>query len=242
MTDQLIAANGAEPRSVGIRTSLLAAAGPCAGVLVMASALVAVPGTDALVDDRAGMAHVLDLVSDARDRTAVAGLITIMSVLLLVPFVCGLAHAIRRRGAAFATWGAAMSCVGFLCVPATDQFWFSNVRATAPRLADDRSAMVDFGTVGHWSLAVLGVLEVVGLFGWVLLAVGLWRSRLVSRRLAGALGLSLFVALTLPDRWAAVGGLLLLISTVLVYPAVAQRNPPEAAVDTGRRYPVSRAT
>lgn len=209
-----------------VRRGLLAASGVLGSVLVIISTLVAVPGTDELLDEPGPMGDLLGRVAAAPDRTAAAGLMTVLAVLLLIPFVCAAAAPVRGRGAAIVTCGAGMAAAGFACAAVANGFWFNNVRAVAPALADHREVMVQFLIGGTWPLAVFGIGEVLLLpLGWILFAIGMGRSRLVSVWQAVLLGLSLPVALVLPDRLAAIGGLLLLVSTLLVGRSVILRRP-----------------
>ena len=178
------------------RRRLLAATAPLTPLLIIASAFTMPRGTDTLSDSKADNLALLATVSAHRDRIAITGLLIVFAMLSLLPFVAGLAAAVRERGAQLATLGAAMVMAGCLSAAVINGFWFVNVKATDPTLAADRDTMARLISLGHWSGYPFGVLEVIDFpLGWVLLAYALGRSRLVPRGQAVLLGISLPVLL-----------------------------------------------
>lgn len=219
-------AAGTSPSNPSYRLrAVLAAAGPAGALALAAACLVAVPGTDLLSDDPAANADLLNAVAEARDRTATAGLLVVLGLLALIPFVVILCSLVPRRGRSLATWGAGLAAAGLAGAAVANSFWFGNVRMTHPDLAGSRHAMVQLLGIGTWPLAVFGALEVVCLpLGWILLGVGLWRSRAVGRALPSALILGMALFLALPDRWGAVGAVLLgVVAAALVGPISSGR-------------------
>lgn len=179
------------------RRTLLAAAGPVAALLTTASTLTAVPGTDVINETAAQNLSLLNTIADARDRTATAGLLTVLAVLAFAPFVVGVASLVRERGSTWATWGAALATTGACGAAVANYFWFLNVRATDPGLGATRQEMAEFLTTGTWPLAVFAIMEIFLLpIGWILLSIGLARSHVVRGYVAVLffLGLALLLA------------------------------------------------
>lgn len=219
-------------RTPRLRRLVTALAGPLGALALLAATSVAVPGTDELLDDRAGNAAILAAVGDDRNRTAAAGLLVVLGLLALVPFVWSMGSLSARRGAALATWGSGLAALGLAGAAVANTFWFTNVRMTDPALSGSRDSMVQLMGTGTWPLAVLGVMEIVCLpLGWILLGVGLRRSRAVGWLLPilWVLGLALF--LVLPDHLAAVGAAVLVVTGLWLVPPIAQTDRTNAQAD-----------
>jgi hypothetical protein len=219
------------------RQALLAATAPVAPLLIIASALIMPPGTDTISDSNAANLALLATVSRHRDMTALTGLLVLFALFSLVPFVTGLAAAVRERGAWLASLGSAMVVTGCFAAAVVNGFWFVNVKATDPSLAGSRDAVARLIGLGHWSGYPLAVLHLVVLpLGWALLAGALWRSQLAPWWQAVLFGVSLPSLMAATDRWAALAGLLLLAAFVLLAPVVRGRRPapPAVTIHTGR--------
>ena len=90
------------------RRHLLAASAPLAPLLIIAAAFTMPPGTDTLSEDKSVNRALLATVAAHRDRAAITGVLIMFALMSFVPFVAGLAAAVRERGAWLATLGAAM--------------------------------------------------------------------------------------------------------------------------------------
>jgi hypothetical protein len=223
------------------RRALLAATALIAPLLIVASTLIMPPGTDTISDSKADNLALLATVSRHRDKTAFAGLLVVFALLSLVPFVAGLAGAVRERGAWLAGLGAAMAVAGCFSAAVVNGFWFVNVKATDPSLSASRDAVAQLIGLGHWSGYPFAVLRLVVLpLGWVLLAVALGRSRLAPWWMAALFGVSLPVLMAAPNRWAALAGLLLLAAFLPLAPVVAGRRPAPPAGLIPTRQPAGR--
>jgi hypothetical protein len=223
------------------RRALLAATAPIAPLLIIASALTMPPGTDTISDSRARNLALLATVSRHRDKTALTGLLVVFALLSLVPFVTGLAGAIRERGAWLASLGAAMVVAGCFAAAVVNGFWFVNVKATDPSLSGSRDTIAQLISLGHWSGYPFAVLHLVVLpLGWVLLAAALGRSRLAPWWQAALFGVTLPVLMAATGRWAALAGLLLLAAFLPLAPVVAGRRLSAPAGPTPARQLATR--
>jgi hypothetical protein len=208
------------------RRRLQAASAPLAPLLIIAAAFTMPPGTDTLSEDKSVNLAVLATVAANRDRAAITGVLIMFALMSFLPFVAGLAAAVRERGAWLATLGAAMVTAGCFAAGVVNAFWIFNVKATHPSLAADRDAMARLIGLGHWTGSIYAILQIIILpLGWLLLAYALGRSRMVPRWQAMLFGMSLPVLLALIDRWAAVGGLLILAALLPLAPLVARGGP-----------------
>ena len=214
------------------RRRLLAAAGPLAPALLIAFALTAPPGTDTLSQDKTVNLNLLATVAANRDRTAIAGVLIMFALMSMLPFIAGLAGAIRGRGAWLATLGAAMATAGCFVVGVVNAFWIFNVKATDPSLASQRDAMAQLIGSGHWTGVIYFVFHTfVFFFGWLILAYAIGRSRLVPRWHAALFGVCVPVLYVSNDRWAAViSGALMLVAFLLLAPLVARAPVPASEV------------
>jgi hypothetical protein len=208
------------------RRRLQAASAVLAPLLIIAAAFTMPPGTDILSEDKSVNLAVLATVAAHRDRAAITGVLIMLALMSFLPFIAGLAAAVRERGAWLATLGAAMVMAGCFTAGVVNGFWIFNVKATHPSLAADRDAMARLIGLGHWTGNIYAVLQIIVLpLGWLLLAYALGRSRLVPRWQAVLFGISLPVLLALTDRWAAIGGLLILVVFLQLAPFVARGGP-----------------
>lgn len=224
------------------RRRLQAATAPLAPLLLMAAAFTMPPGTDTLSEDKTVNLRLLETVAAHRDRTAITGVLIMFALMSFLPFIAGLAAAIRERGAWLATLGAAMVTAGCFVAGVVNAFWVFNVKATNPSLAADRDAMAELMGHGHWTGGIYFLFHTgVFLIGWLILAYALGRSRLVPRWQAVLLGVSLPVLFALTDRWAAIAGALILVAFLLLAPLVA-RGPsgPSMARSTDEARAVAR--
>lgn len=216
----------ASSRTAAGRRALFAAAGPTSAVLLLVATLVAVPGTDRLEDTASANTVILDIVAAHRDRTTVAGLCVVFGLLTMIGFVAGVAGLVTARGARFATWGAVIAGGGLGGAAIGDTFWFNYVRATDPALAPRRDVLAQFLATGTWALAVIALLAVVCMpVGIFLLAVGLFRSKIVAWWLPTLLIIALATFLALPDHLGGIGAATLLIVTALLFAPIAGLGP-----------------
>jgi hypothetical protein len=214
------------------RRRLQAASAPLAPLLIIAFAFTMPAGTDTLSQDHNVNLHLLATVAADRDRTA-AGLLIMFALMSFLPFIAGLAGAIRERGAWLATLGATMVIAGCFTAAVVNAFWIFNVKATDPSLAADRDAMARVIGIGHWNGSIYFVFHsFVFVLGWVVLAYALGRSRLIPRWQAVLFGVSLPVLFVLTNNLVAIGGLLILGAFLLLAPLVARGG---AAVSSGLR-------
>ncbi len=215
-----------EDRTGRSRRHLLAASAPLAPLLIIAAAFTMPPGTDTLSDDKTVNLALLATVAAHRDRAAITGVLIMFALMSFLPFVAGLAAAVRERGAWLATLGAAMAMAGCFGAGVVNAFWIFNVKAAHPSLAADRDAMARLIGLGHWTGGIYFVLQMIVFpLGWLLLAYAIGRSRLVPQWQAVLFGISLPVLLALTDRWAAIGGVLILVAFLQLAPLVARGGP-----------------
>jgi hypothetical protein len=89
-----------DDRTGRARRRLLAASGPLASLLIIAFAFTMAPGTDVLSEDSAVNLTVLATVAEHRGRAAIIGVLIMLAMMGLLPFVAGLVAAVRERGLA----------------------------------------------------------------------------------------------------------------------------------------------
>jgi hypothetical protein len=117
------------------------------------------------------------------------GLFLLVSYVLLAPAVLGLMHLLRDRAAAWSSIGGSLAFLGAIASVADTRLVFVHWQMAAPEA--DRDQMVALLTrleaaAGATLPFILGTLGLV--IGTVLLAIGLYRSRVVPTWVAAALG------------------------------------------------------
>jgi drug/metabolite transporter (DMT)-like permease len=110
------------------RRRLQAATAPLAPLLIIASALHYAARPDTLSEDKTVNLRLLETVAAHRDRTAIAGVLIMFALMSFLPFIAGLAAAVRERGAWLATLGAAMVIAGCFVAGVVNAFWVFNVK------------------------------------------------------------------------------------------------------------------
>jgi len=160
-----------------------------AGCCMVAGALCALIAGVVAPAFHTGAAKQLASVAAHQDRFLVSTLFGMLAIALLAVATLGLMHMLRERMVGYGHVGGALALVGLFAYMAQTGFMLTQWGMVRDGVqAGDVSAV---HTMTHTTAAVipLGVLPVLSAIGFVVLAAGLWRARVVDWWMSAAMAI-----------------------------------------------------